>query len=292
MFLRLLSSAAPGADAAVSRSDFPLESQDAEVAWLALQHERFLRGWAREGRADIRGRGAEPELRSGIDALWLATGYLEAWRESGQSVPLAAQVIEDQILVPPSRIAGEEDVRTVMERLLDARDRLPERLVLDAATLLAELAQNVCEHSGSIGAAAATWTEAGVDAGLCLAVVDRGIGLAPRVEDREPGSGRRRPARIAGEDGPGRLLVVLTSGEQRDEARGMGLRLCRGLVARHRGAFHLRSGGRVLTVGADPYAFTGRCQRPLAAMPGTQVCVRLRPATRGYVDTARRIAVS
>jgi anti-sigma regulatory factor (Ser/Thr protein kinase) len=293
MPLRLPSFAVRRAAAATSETFPGIEPQDAEVAWLARQHDQFIRGWGRDWLwRETPRRGDGERASRTIDALTLAALHLEAERLGRQIGRLVDRDAAASLLVPPALIRKEEDVRRCMERLLDARNRVPERLARDAATLVAEMALNVCEHSGSIGAVAATWREAGEDAGLCLAVVDRGVGLGEHSAGRKLGSSRRRGDPSADAAGVQALLVLIAPGERAGEGHGLGLRLSRALVARHHGAMHLRSGSRVVTVGADLFAFTGRCPRRFAVVPGTQICVQLRLATERYVDMAGRIAVS
>jgi hypothetical protein len=275
-----------------------------ERRWLARQHERFACGWGRGWiwkEASGADTGNESRGKEKVDALLLAARCLEAEWRGGKAALIPGDPAFDALLLPPTRIAGTEDVGRALDRLLRAGHCLPECLVFDAATLVAEMAQNVCQHSGSVGCAAVTWTVSGEDAGLCVVILDLGIGMAAGLSHDLPSAREEsaagaadgqvprslaalgRGVRSAGRD-DGRvrcrlewgLQALLTPHRPVDGARGMGLRLSRALVARHRGAIHLRSGGLVVSVGADDQHLSSRCPRRFSAVPGTQICARLR----------------
>ncbi len=136
---------------------------------------------------------------------------------------------------------------------------------------MAEVCQNVVDHSGGPGLALAQcYLRAGGEAEIRLAVADAGIGvrasLAPRYADRLPEAWDDLSAvRLAFRRG------VTGSG---DPDRGLGLAAVTDLVRAWGGALRLRSGTAASTVGARPAE-----RRGLAFFPGTQVSIRLPHAT-------------
>lgn len=278
MALRRLASAVPSR-VVCDRTDADGDRVEREREWLARQHERFAREWGRgwlwrkragSGGA-ARGDGAE-------EACLLAALRLECERTGRWRLPDREPAAD--LLLPPTLIREMGDVAVCLAVLLRARDHLPERLVFDAATLLAELGQNVCRHSGEIGCAAVTWSAAAGE--LCLAVVDQGVGMAGGLRRRSEKGARGGGGENTGTAGSC-LRSLLAPGGTIEPDRGMGLRLSRALVARHHGTLHLRSGGLIVTIGPGEEGFWARCPRRLAAVPGTQICVRLRspPADAG-----------
>ena len=138
---------------------------------------------------------------------------------------------------------------------------------------MAEVCQNVVDHSGGPGLALAQcYLRAGSGPEIRLAVADVGIGvrasLAPRYADRLPGSWDDRTAvRLAFRRG------VTGSG---DPDRGLGLAAVADMVRAWGGTLRLRSGTAACEVGSHP-----RDRGGLAAFPGTQVAIRLPHAAGG-----------
>jgi signal transduction histidine kinase len=132
---------------------------------------------------------------------------------------------------------------------------------------LAEICQNVVDHSGGPGLALAQYyLRSGGGPEIRLAVVDIGIGvrasLAPRYADRLPGSWDDRAAvRLAFRRG------VTGSG---DPDRGLGLAAVADMVRAWGGRLRLRSGTAACEVGAHPGE-----RSALAAFPGTQATITL-----------------
>ena len=132
---------------------------------------------------------------------------------------------------------------------------------------LAEVCQNVVDHSGGPGLALAQcYLRSGRGPEIRIAVADVGIGvrasLAPRYADRLPGAWDDRAAvRLAFRRG------VTGSG---DPDRGLGLAAVADLVRAWGGTMRLRSGTAACKVGAHPEE-----RSRLAAFPGTQVDIRL-----------------
>jgi anti-sigma regulatory factor (Ser/Thr protein kinase) len=285
---RLSSAISNGSSAASERS-----LQDA--AWLARQHARFARSqggewdWEEALAAEA---GQEARDAAVGNATTLAAWCLQAAWDGRQPARSPVTAAEDRLLVPSTLITEMADVRACVDRLLRAEECVPQALVFDAATILAEMAQNICEHSGSIGAVAATWT-GGEDPCLSIAAVDQGVGLTEPLSCRAGAGQLEMGSRAFADRGLVRRLRLLFTPSEGPEERGMGLRLSHALVARHGGALHLRSGGLMVTLGAEPYQLCSRCPRRLAAVPGVLVCARL-PALkgRGHVDRPARIAVS
>jgi len=137
---------------------------------------------------------------------------------------------------------------------------------------MAEVCQNVVDHSGGPGLALAQcYLRTGGGPEIRLAVADVGIGvrasLAPRYADRLPASWDDRAAvRLAFRRG------VTGSG---DPDRGLGLAAVTDMVRAWGGTLRLRSGTAACVVGAHPAEFIG-----LAAFPGTQVAITLPQADR------------
>ncbi len=137
---------------------------------------------------------------------------------------------------------------------------------------LAEICQNVVDHSGGPGLALAQcYLRPGGGPEIRLAVADIGIGvrasLAPRYADRLPGSWDDRAAvRLAFRRG------VTGSG---DPDRGLGLAAVADLVRAWGGRLRLRSGTAACEVGARPGE-----RSSLAAFPGTQASITLPEADR------------
>jgi hypothetical protein len=132
---------------------------------------------------------------------------------------------------------------------------------------MAEICQNVVDHSGGPGLALAQcYLRAGGAPEIRLAVADAGIGvrasLAPCYADSTPGAWDDRTAvRLAFRSG------VTGSG---DPDRGLGLTAVADMVRVWGGALRLRSGTAACDVGVRPGVIGG-----LADFPGTQVNIRL-----------------
>jgi hypothetical protein len=254
--------------------------EEREAGWLLSHHLRFARSWGRgwawrESPRAARTRNESAEPPPPTDAYAHALRTLAAGRDAGRpGLPLAEETKTSRsTLLPPSVVTCSEDVSLCVARLLEARDRLGEHLLFAACTLLAEMAQNVCEHSGSPGYVAVSWApegEAGEGA-LCIAIVDAGIGIPLSMARRFREHGRAAP-------GPVRAVrVALKLDTWLEQQRGTGLCMSRGLVERYHGALHVRSGAVVVSAGPGGYLLSSRCPRRFAAVPGTQICIRLRP---------------
>jgi hypothetical protein len=143
---------------------------------------------------------------------------------------------------------------------------------------MAEICQNIVDHSGSPGLAAAQCYlqgRGGVPQ-VCLAVADAGIGmrgsLAPRYARDFPGAWTDSAAvRLAFERGVTRFD---------DPDRGLGLKAVAEMVRGWGGSLRLRSGNAAFFVGSAAGA-RGEVSG-LLTFPGTQIAVRL-PGVPGFV---------
>jgi anti-sigma regulatory factor (Ser/Thr protein kinase) len=259
----------------------PEAIEERQAGWLLSHHLRFARNWGRgwawreSPRATwTRNESAEPP--SSIDAYSHALRTLASGREAARPrLPLAegTEASRSTLLLPPTVVTCSEDVSLCVARLLEARDGLEERFLFAVCTLLAEMAQNVCEHSGSPGTVAVSWAPEGEarEGALCIAIVDAGIGIPASMARRFRDRGRAAP-------GPVRAVrVALKLDTWPERQRGTGLCMSRGLVERYHGALHVRSGAVVMSAGPGGYLLSSRCPRRFAAVPGTQICIRLRP---------------
>jgi hypothetical protein len=185
----------------------------------------------------------------------------------------------DPVLLEVSVVREGADVHRAVARIKARADlRLVSKLgysglAADRFTVaMAEVCQNVVDHSGGPGLALAQcYVRAGSGPEIRLAVADIGIGvrasLAPRYADRLPHSWDDRTAvRLAFRRG------VTGSG---DPDRGLGLAAVADMVRAWGGALRLRSGTASCEVGAHPGERSG-----LAAFPGTQVAITLPQADR------------
>jgi hypothetical protein len=255
--------------------------EEREAGWLLSQHLRFTRSWGRgwawrDAPRTARARDEVAEPPTPIDAYTHAARALAASRDGAGprlSLPEGPDASRLALLLPPAVVTCSEDVSACVARLLEARDRLAERFLFAACTLLAEMAQNVCEHSGSPGCVAVSWAPEGEtgEGSLCIAIVDAGIGIPGSLARRFRESGRAAPGPVRAV----RVALKLDSWPERE--RGTGLCMSRGLVERYHGAFHVRSGAVVMSAGPGGYLLASRCPRRFATVPGTQICIRLLP---------------
>jgi hypothetical protein len=180
----------------------------------------------------------------------------------------------DPVLLEVALVREGADVHRAVSRIKARADLLLvsrlgySGLAADRFTVaMAEVCQNVVDHSGGPGLALAQcYLRAGGGPEIRLAVADVGIGvrasLAPRYADRLPGSWDDRAAvRLAFQ------LGVTASG---DPDRGLGLAAVADMVRAWGGTLRLRSGTAACEVGAHPGERGG-----LAPFPGTQVAIRL-----------------
>jgi hypothetical protein len=185
----------------------------------------------------------------------------------------------DPVLLEVALVREGADVHRAVSRIKARADVLLvsrlgySGLAADRFTVsMAEVCQNVVDHSGGPGLALAQcYLRAGGGPEIRLAVADVGIGvrasLAPRYADRLPGSWDDRAAvRLAFRRG------VTGSG---DPDRGLGLAAVTDMVRAWGGTLRLRSGTAACVVGAHPAEIVG-----LAAFPGTQVAITLPQADR------------
>ncbi len=185
----------------------------------------------------------------------------------------------DPVLLEVALVREGADVHRAVSRIKARADVLLvsrlgySGLAADRFTVaMAEVCQNVVDHSGGPGLALAQcYLRAGGGPEIRLAVADIGIGvrasLAPRYADRLPGSWDDRAAvRLAFRRG------VTGSG---DPDRGLGLAAVADMVRAWGGTLRLRSGTAACEVGARPGERGG-----LAPFPGTQVAITLPQADR------------
>jgi anti-sigma regulatory factor (Ser/Thr protein kinase) len=264
--------------------------EEREAGWLLSQHLRFARNWGRgwawrESPRAARTRDEYAGPPPPLDAYAHAVRYMAASRDSVRPrLPLAEGTDDGRamLLLPPSIVTCSEEVSACVARLLQARDRLAERALFAACTLMAEMAQNVCEHSGSPGCVAVSWAPEGEvgDGALCIAIVDAGMGIPISLARRfrERGGAAPGPVRAL------RVALKLDTGPERQ--RGTGLCMSRGLVDRYHGALHVRSGAVVMSAGPGGYLLSSRCPRRFTTVPGTQICIRLRPGITAWQEAA------
>jgi hypothetical protein len=284
-------------------SGYPRETPlEPGTEWLLQHHIGFCRGWGR-GWAWRDRRGAalalggsvtDPEGGFGaplveLSASVAAARHLAARTRGGRAAIVARDGREGAAasLLPPTMVACSEDVSRCIATLLELRGEVPERLLFATCTLLAEAAQNVCEHSGSFGCVAVSWTPGvgGREGAFGIGVADRGIGisgsLVPRFRQRDLAA-----------PGPERAIVsALKLDDWSGRARGAGLCMSRQLLSRHGGVLHVRSGGAVVSVGPDGVLLASRSPGRLAAVPGTQIAIYLGTAEGcSVVDTGGKRA--
>jgi len=186
----------------------------------------------------------------------------------------------DPVLLEVALVREGADVHRAVARIKARADLLLvsrlgySGLAADRFTVaMAEVCQNVVDHSGGPGLALAQcYLRAGGAPEIRLAVADVGIGvrasLAPRYADSLPGAWDDRAAcRLAFRSG------VTGSG---DPDRGLGLAAVADLVRAWGGTLRLRSGTAACEVGARPAE-----RDKLAFFPGTQVNIRLPHAASG-----------
>lgn len=197
-------------------------------------------------------------------------GEREEWSDGGR----------DPVLLEAALVREGADIHRAVARIKARADLLLvsrlgySGLAADRFTVaMAEVCQNVVDHSGSAGVALAQcYLHAGGGPEIRLAVADVGIGvrasLGPRYADGFPGAWDDRTA----------IALAFKSGVtgSGDPDRGLGLAAVADLVRAWGGDLRLRSGMAARVVGAHP---SERARLP--HFPGTHVSIRLPHAAGG-----------
>lgn len=191
---------------------------------------------------------------------------------------------QEPVLLDVTLIREAEDIHRSVARIKARADLLLvsrlgySSLAADRFTVaMAEICQNIVDHSGSPGLAAAQCYIPARGGGLPeirLAVADVGIGvrasLAPRYAGRFPGAWDDRTA----------VDLAFHTGVTRceDPDRGLGLKAVAGMVRAWSGLLRLRSGTAAYSLGPG---MTPKSGAGLAAFPGTQISIRI-PGAPGF----------
>lgn len=192
---------------------------------------------------------------------------------------------KDPPLLEVTRILEAADVHRAVARIKGRTDRLlVDRLGYNAlaadrfTVALAEICQNIVDHSESEGFVAAHYLPSARGRGVVrLAVADVGIGirksLSCRYASRFPGSwDDRRAVRLAFQRHVSRVA---------DPGRGLGLKLVAEMVRGWNGRLLLRSGTAAYAI--HPSWGPHPRRRDLAPFPGTQINVFL-PSLAEYTE--------
>lgn len=186
---------------------------------------------------------------------------------------------QEPVLLEVNLIREATDIHRTVARIKARADLLLvsrlgySALAADRFTVaMAEICQNIVDHSGSSGLAAAQCYLPRASGGvpeIRFAVADVGIGvrasLSPRYAGRFPGAWDDRAAvRLAFQRGVTRCD---------DPDRGLGLKIVAEMVRGWGGRLRLRSGTAAFSVGHSTGGQLGSCDLP--AFPGTQVAIRL-----------------
>jgi hypothetical protein len=261
---------------------------------LIGSHRHFARNWSAcfasaprlGGFARYRARPLEPAA----DAYLLAGRSLAEW--SGR--PLLDEGIVERtpippaytlsFILPPTRIAAPADVTRCVQSVMAERQRMPDfwsgcrEVVLPTlATLLSEMAQNICEHSRGRGCVAICWHDGGRRdrSLLSIGIVDVGIGIRKSITDRLRAAGLADD--LSDAEAIARAFELPYPTNVRD--RGTGLRMSRDLIQRFHGVMHVRSGSAVVSTGPSSRLLVSRCSPRQAPVPGTQLSIHLAPPT-------------
>jgi len=226
-------------------------------AWgLVLPREPAVRAWL-----------ARCGARRLLEELFVVAGP-----DDGEEARRGAD--RDPVLLEAAFVSEGADIHRAVARIKARADLLLvarlgySGLAADRFTVaMAEVCQNVVDHSGSAGVALAQcYAHAAGGPEVRLAVADVGIGvrasLGPRYAGGFPGAWDDRAA-------IGLAFVSGVTGSG-DPDRGLGLAAVADLVRAWGGALRLRSGSAARVVGAHPSERAG-----LPHFPGTQVSIRL-----------------
>jgi hypothetical protein len=258
---------------------------------LVGSHRHFLRTWstcltAGDALSDPAEATPEP-VGPRDDAYAIAARSLAVW--CGE--PWAADLLTERAVVPPrshrffvlppTPIRRSTDVTGCVDVLL-AQRRRPElwRNGRGAAlnvlcTLVSEMGQNICEHSGSMGCVAVCLHDGGEEERslISVGIVDAGVGIRASIVARLRAVGQ--PADLS--DGEAIARAMELPYPVNTQNRGTGLRLSRDLIHRHQGVLHIRSGSAVVSMGPSSQFLLGRCAPRHVPVPGAQICVYLKP---------------
>lgn len=172
------------------------------------------------------------------------------------------------VLLPITKVERESTVRDIVanaaqsvQSIIIGQFAFPPELVNGFCTSLAEICQNVPQHSGDIGFVAAQAYNVDKQPFLKLAVVDCGIGIQGSLNNAFPDISARAAIKLALKTGISRF---------RQQGRGLGLAQVFSFVQRFRGTLQIRSGNtRFYYNGLSAYFFDG------AFFPGTQIGIQI-----------------
>lgn len=217
--------------------------------------------------------------------LWLENTFVVS-AGTGETGTEDGSASKDPPLLGVTRILDAADVHRAVARIKGRTDRLlVERLGYNAlaadrfTVALAEICQNIVDHSESEGFVAAHYLPSARGRGVVrLAVTDVGVGiresLSRRYASRFPGSwDDRRAVRLAFQRHVSRVP---------DPGRGLGLKLVAEMVRGWNGRLLLRSGTAAYAI--HPSWGPRPRRRDLASFPGTQINVFL-PSLAEYTET-------
>jgi hypothetical protein len=273
-------------------SSFQGQPQQRAALGLVGSHRQFLRTWnacltPQEGTVDEVDIPPTP-VSARDDAYAIAGRALAALCGEPRAAdrlterPVVPPHSQRRFVVPPTPIRCSADVTGCVDLLLDRRRQRPELwgsgrgAVLNVlCTLVAEMGQNICEHSGSMGCIAVCLHggTGGERTLVSVGIVDAGVGIRASIVARLRAVGQ--PADLSDAEAIGRAMELPYP--VNTQHRGAGLRLSRDLIHRHQGVLHIRSGSAVVSMGPSAQFLLGRCASRHVPVPGAQICVYLRP---------------